>query len=257
MNARTAETLMRCHRPGRHADSRTEKAVRFAEQDPELGKMLREQFTFDEQIVEAIHHIQPPDNLGQKLSELRSPPGAEKKSRLRRHIINPAVLTAVHGAQLLGGVIVFLIMERMEKFPGRESVEGLLGTAAKMSGHELETVSMTTSQIGDWLYMKGYEGYEAPAELAGQPVMGSRVFRYDGRSVAQVAVGSVDELSYLLYDFQASEFGVQLPPDGDWLVMARDQWVGAIRQRGDHCVLIAFRGDKTGMREFLKGLPKK
>jgi len=256
MNARTAETLMRCYRPGGRADSRTEKAVRFAQQDPQLSKVLNEQLAFDEQIVEAIHYIKPPDNLRQKLSELSGQP-PEERIRLRRHIINPAVLTAILGLLLIGGIIAFLVIEGMEKFPGRESVEGLLGSAAKMSGHELENVSTTTSQIGDWLYMRGYEGYETPVELAGLPVIGSRVFRYDGRTVAQIAVGSAEELRCLIYEFHASEFGVQLPPDGDWLVMVRDQWVGAIRQRGDHCVLIAFRGDKAGMHEFLRALPKK
>jgi len=43
MNAHTAETLIRCYRPGKPADGRTQKAVKFAEQDPELQKKLSEQ----------------------------------------------------------------------------------------------------------------------------------------------------------------------------------------------------------------------
>jgi gliding motility-associated-like protein len=95
-------------------------------------------------------------------------------------------------------VIGFLVKERMEKFPGRESVEGLLGTAAKMTGAELEQVNTTTNQLGDWLYMRGYEGYEMPPELASLPVVASRVFRYDGRTVAQAAI---DKHESLLYEF--------------------------------------------------------
>jgi hypothetical protein len=253
MNARTAETLLRCYRPGKRADSRMEKAVKFAEQDPELARVLKEQIEFDEQITDVIHYIKPPDNLRQKLSDLSARPRAEK-TRLRRHIINPAVLTAILGLLLLGGVIVFLIMERMEKFPGRDSVEGLIGTAAKMSGVELEPVASTTSQLGDWLYMRGYEGYEVPPELAALPVVGSRVFRYDGRTVAQLAV---DRHQSLVYQFHASEFGVQLPSGGDWQVLTKDDWAGAIRQQGDHCFLITFRGTRADMQEFLKSLPKR
>jgi len=253
MSPETAETLFRCYRPGKDADSRTQKAVKFAEQDPELSKKLSEQIAFDENIVETIHFIKPPDNLRQKLSAL-TPPSAAEQQKLRKRIINPAVLTALLGVLVLVGVVGFLVWERMEKFPGRESVEGLLGTAAKMTGAELEAVESTTSQLGDWLYMRGYEGYEIPPELAAVPVLGSRVFTYDGRKVAQAAVDKHDSL---LYQFHASHFGIELPSDGDWLVLTRDEWVGAVRQRGDHCFLIAFRGSKAEMREFLKTLPKK
>jgi hypothetical protein len=48
-----------------------------------------------------------------------------------------------------------------------------------------------------------------------------------------------------------------LAPDGDWLVMDKDDWAGAIRQRGDHCFLLAFRGTKGEMHELLKSLKKK
>lgn len=253
MNARTAETLVRCYRADRPVDSRTQKAVHFAENDPELGPKLADQIAFDKQIVNVIHFIKPPDNLRQKLNALSEVPGAAKKT-LRSNIIHPAVLTALLGGLLLVGVIVFLVMERMEKFPGRESVESLLSGAAKMTGVEFETVTTTTDKIGDWFYMHNYEGYEAPPELAALPVVGSRVFRSEGRPVAQLAV---DQHSSLVYEFRASEFGVQLPPDGDWQVLTKDEWVGAIRQRGDQCVLIAFRGTSSDMHEFLKSLPKK
>ena len=36
MNAETAETLLRCYRPGQTCEGRLQKAVKFAEQDPGL-----------------------------------------------------------------------------------------------------------------------------------------------------------------------------------------------------------------------------
>ena len=253
MNAQSAEILLRCYRADRPADSRTQKAVRFAETDPELGPKLTAQMEFDKQIVGVIHCIKPPDNLRQKLNDLSARPDAPKP-KLRSQIINPAVLTALLGVLLIIGVIAFLIFERMEKFPGREADDSLLGGAAKMTGVEFEAVKTTTSQLGDWLYMRRYEGYEVPPELAALPVVGARVFWNEGRPVAQLAV---DLHNLLVYQFHASEFGVQLPPDGGWQVLAKDEWVGAIRQRGDHCLLVAFRGTKSEMHEFLNSLPKK
>jgi hypothetical protein len=126
-----------------------------------------------------------------------------------------------------------------------------------MNGTELESVASTTGQLGDWFYMRGYDGFEAPPELTTLPVMGSRVFRIDGRTVAQTAVGSGETLRCLIFQFHASEFGVQLPSEKDWKVLTQDEWVGALRQHGDHCFLIAFRGGKEEMQEFLKTLPAK
>ncbi|MEI9896841.1 MAG: hypothetical protein WDN28_24050 [Chthoniobacter sp.] len=256
MNAQTAETLLRCYRPGKRSDSKMEKAVRFAEEDPELKTMLGTQIEFDEQIIDVIHYIKPPENLRQKLSDLSVAPRAEK-TRLRKQVINPAVLTALLGIVVILGIAVFFIMERIEKFPGREAVENMLGSASKMSGTELESVASTTGQIGDWFYMRGYEGFEAPPELSALPVLGSRVFRIDGRTVAQIAVGNAETMRCLVFQFHASEFGVLLPPESEWKVLTQDQWVGAIRQHGDHCFLIALRGGKPEMEEFLKTLPSK
>jgi hypothetical protein len=41
------------------------------------------------------------------------------------------------------------------------------------------------------------------------------------------------------------------------LVLTKDDWVGAIRQRADHCFLLAFKGSKSDMHELLASLPKK
>ncbi|MDR3404652.1 MAG: hypothetical protein P4L99_19270 [Chthoniobacter sp.] len=256
MNAQTAETLLRCYRPGKPADSKMEKALRFAEEDPELKTTLGTQIEFDEQIIDVIHFIKPPENLRQKLSDLSVAPRAEK-TRLRKQVINPAVLTALLGVVVILGIVVFFVIERVDKFTGREAVENMLGSASKMTGTELEPVTTTTGQIGDWFYMRGYDGFEALPELAALPVMGSRVFRIDGRTVSQVAVGTPDALRCLIFQFHASEFGVLLPPEEGWKVLTEDEWVGAIRQHGDHCFLIAFRGGKPEMQDFLKTLPSK
>jgi hypothetical protein len=252
MNARTAQTLLRCYRPGKAADSRVEKAVKFAQEDPELSKMLNEQTAFDQQIVDAIHVIKPPDDLRKKLNDLGVKPGAEKG--LRKQMVNPAVITAILGVIVILGIAVFFVMDRMEKFSGREEVEGMLSAAAKMSPSELEAVSMNTGQLGDWFYVRGYDGFEAPTDLAALQAIAARAFHYENRPMAQLAIGEGDTLRCLFFEFRASDFGVQLPADADWKVLAQDEWVGAIRQNGDHCFLIVFKGTKADMEDFLKTL---
>jgi len=253
MNTHDAEMLLRCHRAGREPDSRLQKALRVAEENPELAKMLGAQMEFDAQIVEAIHYIIPPEDLREKLGALSEASGSGKRG-LRSQMSSPAVLAALAGVLLFVGVIVFLVMDSMANFTGREAIERMLDGTTKMNGTEFESVTTTTAQLGDWFYMRGYEGYEMPPELAALPVIGSRVFRQDGKPVAQFVVEKHDSV---VFEFHATDFGVQLPADGDWQVLEQGGWAAAVRLHDDRCYMIAFRGAKAEMQTFLKTLPKK
>ena len=253
MNTNEAGLLILCHRDGREPEGRVQKAVRVAEGDAGLEKLLREQLEFDAQITEAIHYIVPPEDLREKLGALNEASGAGRRT-LRSQVGTPAMLTAVTGVLLLIGVIVFIVMENMANFDGREALEHMLDTTTKMNSTELEAVTTTTTQLGDWFYMRGYEGYEVPPELAAVPVIGSRVFRQDGKAVAQFVVEKHDSVIFQLH---AADFGVQLPADGDWQVFEHGEWAAAVRQHGDHCFMIAFHGTEAEMRPFLQSLPKK
>ena len=253
MNANEADLLIRCHRAGREPEGRVQKAVRLAEGDAGLAKMLRAQEEFDAQIVDAIHCIVPPEDLREKLGALSDASGAGRRT-MRSQVGTPAMLAAVAGVLLLIGVIVFFVMEGMANFDGREAVEHMLDATTKMNGTEFEAVTTTTTQLGDWLYMRGYEGYEMPPELAAVPVIGSRVFKQDGKPVAQFVVEKHDSV---IFQFRAADFGVRLPADGAWQVLEQGGWAAAVRQHSDRCCMIAFRGSAADMQTFLQSLPKK
>ncbi len=250
MNSDDAAALVPLHRPGRTADSRVQKAVRLAEADPTLATSLAQQGHFDRQILGVIQSIVPPENLGHKLRAAGSRPDAPKP-KPTSHAANPAVLTAVLGVFLIIGFVAWTLMERMEKFPGREAAERMLGATSKMTGVELDPVSVKTGGLQDWFYMRGFEGFAVPAELAPLPAVGSRIFRIDGHAIAQVAV---DRQNSILYVFRASDFGVEIPVDQPWRVIAHEGWTAALQRRGDICSMIAFKGGKADMNAFLAGL---
>lgn len=250
MNTEDAAALLALHRPGRETDSAVKKAIRLAESDPDLGAKLAAQVAFDGQLVGVIHSIQPPENLGQKLRDACTKAQPEKP-KLRAHAFNPVVLTAILGVLLILGFFVWTIMERMEKFTGRDAAERMLSTTSKMSGVELDAVNTTTGTMGDWFYMRGFEGYEVPRELSALPAIGSRVFHLDGHPIAQIAVDRHDSLVYV---FRASDFGVEIAADEPWRLMSFEGWAAALRRHGDTCSMVAFRGAKGEMREFLATL---
>jgi hypothetical protein len=251
MNTEDAAALLPLHRPGRTAVGRLQKAIRLAETDAELGAQLTRQTEFDDQIVDVIQSIQPPENLRQKLRAAVTVPEPPKK--LRAQAFNPAVLTAILGLLLIAGFVIWTVKERMEKFPGREATERMLASTSKMSGVELDPVQTVSGTMGDWFYMHGFEGYAVPAELAALPAVGSRVFRIDGHAIAQLAVDRHDSI---LYVFRASDFGLEIPEDRPWHLFEHEGWVAALRRHGDICSMLAFHGEKAEMREFLASLKK-
>lgn len=251
MNTTEASLLVSCHRAGREPEGRVQKALRVAEGDAELGRRLRTQAEFDAQIVEVIHCLAPPDNLRAKLGAHQEATGGGAPPKLRSHLATPAILAALAGVLLIIGVIGFFIMDSMADFRGREAVERMLDTTSKLSGGEFEPLKTTTAQLGDWLLLRGYEGYEAPPQLAGVAVIGARVFTQDGKKIAQYVV---DRHESVAWEFRASDFGVELPADGQ--MIEKNGWVAVVRPGGEQCSVIAFRGSKAEMQAFLEALPK-
>jgi hypothetical protein len=251
MNLKTAETHLPCFRPGKPMDPRTIKAARIAEKDELLRRKLNEQMDFDEQIVAAIHSIQPPENLRQKLSVLGAP--ERRPQSFRSHLAHPAILSAVAGMLLIFGFIIFYEMDQMDAFPGKESVEQMIATTDEMSGVELEPARGQAGDLGDAFYMRGFEGYVLPSELAALPAVGTRVFKQNGRRVAQIAVDTHDAL---LFVFRGPDFGVD-PGEGiRWKVFTQNDWVAALRADKNLCTMVTFRGDKSEMQRFLATLPR-
>ncbi|MHA3770056.1 hypothetical protein ACXR0O_00800 [Verrucomicrobiota bacterium sgz303538] len=252
MNLKTAEQLLPCFRPGLSVDSRVEKAVRIAQGDVILRGFLEAQNQWDAQLANVIHSIEPPEDLRQRLNTF-GPVTPEKNRRLRSQWRQTGMLAVALGILVLIGLGVFFEIDRREHFTGREKVEHLLGMTRNMSGVEFEPVRVEAWRLGDWFYMRGFEDFAIPGELAQLPAVGSRVFRDNGDPVALVAI---DKGNCLVYVFRAEDFNVELPEDDDWHVWEHDGWAAAIRRQGKTCTMLAFRGHRSEMRDFLRTLRK-
>ncbi len=248
MSTRIPETLLAGYRKERPNEPAIEKAARALDRDPELRRRVDEQVEFDTQVGRAIRAIAPPEGLRQKL-------GGTNGSKVKgRPFAGMLVFAVIFGLSIIAGLLVLFEVDRRQRFPGSEAVARMVGTAKSMSGLELEQVSNKAGQLGDWFYMRGFESFALPPELADAPAVGSRLFRQDGNSIAQVVV---DWHQSVVYVFRADEFGVDLPQNEDWRVLKYDDWAAAVRKRGPMCTLITFRGKKNEMREFLKTIEKK
>lgn len=249
MNAKLAEVLLPCYRPGKKLDPRIIKAVRLAESDPTLARMLGDQMDFDEQMVDAIHFIKPPADLREKLDVLTAEAAAAAGTPVRRHLFNPAVLAIAFGVLLIIGFLVWSGMESLADFPGRGTVEKFIEITGTMNGTELEPTSLPAGQLVDAVFMKGFEGFALPAEFASVPAVGWRVFKQQGHPVAQLAI---DRHNAIVLVFRAADFGVE--PGEEWRVLDKGQWIGAVSARAGLCTLVTFRGDQAEMQQFIQSL---
>ncbi|MEQ1859686.1 MAG: hypothetical protein ABMA13_07110 [Chthoniobacteraceae bacterium] len=250
MNAESARQLIPLYRPGKQMDPRVIKAVRFAEADPTLRDELEWQMEFDDEIVEVIHCIRPPENLRQKLDEL-SGVAADANGRGRVRLFNPAVLSAIFGVLLFAGFLVYLKMESAKDFPGRNWAVSLLQINDRMTGAELEMTKLPAGDLADNMMLRGFDRFTLPAELATQPAVGWSVFRHSGNKVAQVAI---DRNSLIVFVFRASDFGVYPDKAKGWKVFEHERWVAAATERDGLCTLISFRGDTAAMERFLQSI---
>ncbi len=246
MNAKTAAAYLPCYREGKCQDSRIAKAARCAEDDEALRERLATQKEFDGQIIAAIHTIEPPENLQQRLAELGGP-----AVPLRRHVAHPAILCAIAGILLILGFFVYTEIESRADFPGKDGASRMLTQIAGMTGTELEMAKGEAGGMNDWFYMRGFEGYTLPPELAALPVLGARTFKSAGHNVGQVVVETHEAVINV---FRASDFGMRLGEEKSWRIFEQEGWVAAVRQREDVCTLVAFRGARPAMEKFIGSL---
>jgi hypothetical protein len=88
------------------------------------------------------------------------------------------------------------------------------------------------------------------------------MFKQDGFPVAQIAVERPRELGpfagngLLFFIFRADDFGVKLPSASRWYVLTQEDWVAAVHAEDKACFMIAVRGTREQMNEFLNQIPK-
>jgi hypothetical protein len=146
-------------------------------------------------------------------------------------------------------MVIFLISDRMNSFDGADRISELLDSANNLTGDEFEAVETKAGDLQDWFFLKhGLEHYAVPKQFANIKTVGCRVFKFDGATVAQVMANTDKEI--LLYMFPSRELGIRTRK-GKWEIVEDEKWVGGLTGVKDTCFLVAFKGNKDEMKEFL------
>jgi hypothetical protein len=174
----------------------------------------------------------------------------EEEDELVKRAPRRTILFAV-GVGLVATIcmVIFLISDRLNSFDGADHISELLDSANSLTGDEFEAVETRAADLQDWFFLKhGLEHCAVPKQFAGVRTVGCRVFKFDGADVAQIMAVTDKEL--LLYMFQPNDLGIKIRK-GKWEIVEANNWVGAVTGLHDICFLVAFKGNKDEMKEFL------
>ena len=163
----------------------------------------------------------------------------------------PRTILLAVGIGLIATVcaVVFLISDRLNSFDGADRITELLDAANNLTGDEFEAVETKAGDLEDWFFLKhGLEHYGVPKEFANIKTVGCRVFKFNGATVAQIM--AVADKEVLFYMFLSDDLGIKVP-NGKWEIVENENWVGGVTGVNDTCFLVAFKGNKEDMKEFL------
>jgi hypothetical protein len=278
-------TLLSLFRPAYKSAPELAEVASWADAEPGSTEVLQRQIDFDNKVAEELGSLKLTDVEAHKFETLFArrgddavPPASvmsasdksfgkrsrsesqrsasevesddEEDDEPRKGAPRRTILFAV-GVGLLAtiGMVIFLISDRLNSFEGSDHISELLESANSLTGDEFEAVETRAADLQDWFFLKhGLEHFAVPKQFADVKTVGCRVFKFDGADVAQIMAVTDKEL--LLYMFQPKDLGIKIR-NGKWEIVEADNWVGAATGLNDICFLVAFKGSKDEMKEFL------
>jgi hypothetical protein len=279
------QSLFSLLRPGYEGTPELAALASQARAEIESSESLKRQIEFDDKLAQELSSLQLTDSQLGAFESLLSRPGSnphskanlirtkrgqtsEESSQTPPEVLpteeeveedpeepnrraRPRTILLAVGVGLVATVcmVIFLISDRMNSFEGADRISELLDSANNLTGDEFEAVETKAGDLQDWFFLKhGLEHYAVPKQFANIKTVGCRVFKFNGATVAQIM--AVTDKEILLYMFPSNDLGIKIRK-GKWEIVEDDNWVGGVTGINDTCFLVAFKGNKDEMKEFL------
>jgi hypothetical protein len=279
------QSLFSLLRPGYEGTPELAALASEARAQIESSESLKRQIEFDDKLAQELSSLQLTDSQLGVFESLLSRPGfnphskaslirtkreqtSEESSQTPPEVLpteeeveedpeepnrraRPRTILLAVGVGLVATVcmVIFLISDRMNSFEGADRISELLDSANNLTGDEFEAVETKAGDLQDWFFLKhGLEHYAVPKQFANIKTVGCRVFKFNGATVAQIM--AVTDKEILLYMFPSNDLGIKIGK-GKWEIVEDDNWVGGVTGIKDTCFLVAFKGNKDEMKEFL------
>ena len=232
-------------KPG--TDRRMRIAVLRARRKGPSAAQFSNQQSFDQAIATLVRNIPVSEEIAEWFRNEKLIP--QKKRGWKNLLRNPAVHTIALALLVIAGVLFYVVMQRVNEFPGAGTARKMLTIASSMRGVTMEPLNAAAGSLGDLFFMKyRLEHYDVPPEFAELRASSWRVFDDDeGHRVAQI---TIPEQRMQLFLFPAARNPKDAKPmefEG-WEFIEHEGWTGAVRSKTGICFMAAMRGDKKALQ---------
>jgi len=231
-------------------DRRMRVAVLRARRSGATAKEFSQQQAFDKAMAALVQDTPVSAEIAEWFRNEKLIP--QKKRTWKKIARNPAVLSIALALAVIAGVIVYIVMERMNEFPGSGTARKMLAIAAAR-GVQLDPVEAETGSLGDFFFMKyRLEHYDVAPEFGGLRASACRVFDDDeGHRVAQITVPE-QRLQFFLFPAERSQKDAKPREFAGWRYVEHEGWTGVVQAKAGVCFMAALRGGEKDLAPYLE-----
>ena len=234
------------------SDRAMRSALESARTIPEAAASLTAQQQFDQALAKLVRKTAMPREAQEwfvNSALIKGPKRSWKKTA--RH---PAILATALAVLVMAGLAVYLLVERLQEFPGSAIAQKLLVVASSTPKSQFDPLHTEAINLGDYFFMKfQLQHFDIPMQFADFRATGARVFEdEDGHRIAQVALAESGLQFFLFAAEKNAPHGRSAQNHSSWGYVEGEGWAGAVEERDGVCFMVAMRGSEEELRSYLK-----
>ncbi|MFN2475417.1 MAG: hypothetical protein ABR526_03630 [Chthoniobacterales bacterium] len=225
-------------------------AILHARRNRATAKEFQCQQAFDQAIAKLVRDIPVSEEIAEWFRNEKLI--VQQKRSWRKTLRNPVILSIATALAVIAGVAVFMLIERMNEFPGSGTARKLLTVASATRPNQLDAIQTDASALSDLFFMKyRLEHYDVPAEFGELRTSGARVFDDDeGHRVAQIGVQE-KRMQFFLFPAERNPRDAKPREFSGWKFVEQEGWTGAVQVRSGVCFMAAMRGEQRDLAPYL------
>ena len=177
---------------------------------------------------------------------------APARATWKKYVQNPVFLATGIAGIVIAVILIFQLIDRLNRFPGEPTARRLLTTASSNRSLMLDPVKTNAGALGDLFFMKHrLVHYDVPSEFADLKTLGVRVFEdEEGQRVAQVWVVE-KKMQFFLFPAERDPKTGKAKEFSGWRHIEQEHWAGIVKEDGGVCFMAALRGSDNDLAPYV------
>lgn len=177
---------------------------------------------------------------------------APRRPGWKKYAQNPVFLATGIAAIVIAVILIFQLIDRLNRFPGQTTAQRLLITASSNKSMMLDPLKTTAGALGDFFFMKHrLAHYDVPPEFEELKTLGVRVFDdEEGQRVAQVWVVE-KKMQFFMFPAERDPKTGAAKHFNGWRYVDQDRWTGVVKEEGGVCFMAALRGSEKDLAQYV------